>query len=46
MKPYEKHMLDKLLRMSLNGDVFERILAILEQEQHREMEKVLRNPES
>jgi hypothetical protein len=31
-------MLDELLKMSLNEDVVERILGLLEQRQHRETE--------
>jgi hypothetical protein len=34
VKPHENHMLDELLQMPLNEDVIERILGILEQEQH------------
>ena len=46
MKPYENCTLPELLGMSLNEDIFERILGILEQEQHRKVEKQPRNPES
>ena len=37
MKPCENQTLDELLKMSLNEDVVERILGLLEQQQHKEM---------
>ena len=39
MKPCQSNTLVELLQMSLNEDVFERILGVLEQEQHKKMEK-------
>ena len=39
MKLGQSNTLDELLQMSLNEDVFERILGVLEREQHKKMEK-------
>jgi hypothetical protein len=46
VKPYENSTISELLGMSLNEDVFERILGILDREQHRKNEKPARKPES
>jgi len=40
LKPREGNTLDELLQMSLNEDVFEQILGILEQQQNRKIAKL------
>ena len=40
MRSSKSNTLDELLQMSLNEDVFERILGMLEQEQHKKAEKI------
>jgi hypothetical protein len=40
LKPRESNTLDELLQMSLNEDVFQQILGMLEQQQNRKIAKL------